>query len=183
MTVRQANFAGSDRMMARSSRNIFRVVKDPQPVIFRRPRTQAEKIEGWRNDLNRLSQVSRAAKARSGFPEWHPDPQILWTLRGQKLDAIWTKTWLSKTSGGGGLGPCRPVSDRKVVRPSGFEPPTFCSGGKRSIQLSYGRIPITGGSPPPRSLSCPAQEACATLIPVDHFHLPERWLSGRKQRF
>jgi hypothetical protein len=28
-------------------------------------------------------------------------------------------------------------SKRFMVRPSGFEPPTFCSGGKRSTRLQF----------------------------------------------
>ena len=39
---------------------------------------------------------------------------------------------------GPGLLP-KPQVLKNVVHPRGFEPLTFCSGGKRSIQLSYGR--------------------------------------------
>jgi hypothetical protein len=40
-------------------------------------------------------------------------------------------------------------SGRELVRPERFELPTCCSGGNRSIQLSYGRVTtvyMAGGS-------------------------------------
>jgi len=54
--------------------------------------------------------------------------KLEWTVRGQNgryvdRNSAGQKVW----KGVGWAG--RPVSYRKMVRPSGFEPPTFCSGG------------------------------------------------------
>jgi hypothetical protein len=60
----------------------------------------------------------------------------------KSLDDTWTKwTLCGQKSGrakglGSVWGPERPLSDRKVVRPSGFEPPTFCSGGRNSQKIN-----------------------------------------------
>ena len=63
-----------------------------------------------------------------------------------------------------------------LVRPGRFERPTFCSGGKRSIQLSYGRTWVS---------SIVEQSAASVVILCGKrpIYTPERWLSGRKQRF
>src|ERR1700732_998845 len=42
---------------------------------------------------------------------------------------------------------------KKLARPEGFEPPTLCLEGRRSFQLSYGRVSADSKTFPPRGHS------------------------------